>query len=78
MNAWNIALQQLHVGIKLPPKKPDTRRHVKVNHESIPCVICGKSFTPRNKRSRFCSDPRCVRTAGTIAKRAERARHASA
>ena len=77
MTAWGIVLQQLHVGIKVVPKKPDPRRHVKINRESIPCVICGKTFTPRNKRSRFCSDPRCARTASTIAKRAERARHAS-
>lgn len=78
MTAWSIALQQLHAGIKLPPKKPDPRRHVKVHRESIPCVICGKTFTPRNNRSRFCSDPRCARTAGTIAKRAERAGRISA
>ena len=83
MNAWTAGIGMLQVATtvtsKPKPKKKVTggSNYVKVDHAPVQCVICGDTFKPRCERSRYCGDPVCIRKAATIAKRAERARHAS-
>ena len=30
--------------------------------EQVPCLCCGRFFTPRNKKQNYCSDSQCQRT----------------